>query len=441
MRPLIVPGRTTLLAAAILCPLLLAAALDPWLGALALLADALLIGACLAEGRGLCAAPVSVEAGHWPRLERERTAELVLRLHNPGRQAVRVTLRMEWPAELGADPAAGRLRVALAPGETAEVAVACTPARRGPVRIPPPRVEAAGRLGLAQIRFTGAPLPETCVRPNLAQVAAFDQLRNRQSLAQMGIHRVRRIGEGREFEQLREYMPDDEFRQINWKATARRGEPVTALHQAEKAQDLLICLDCGRMMGAPLARGTALDAAVDAAVMLAHAARRGGDKPGLALFGAQVKRFLAPSGSAPALSRMADELGGAQSEPVFPSYTELVSFLRGHQKRRAMLFIFTDLSDPQLAANLAEVMPLVARRHAVVVVSLKDSLLHAAAAGAPMGRAGLYQVLAAAGLEAERAARVADLQRRGVSVLEAAPEKLGIGAINKYLELKARGRG
>lgn len=442
MRPLIVPGRTTLLAATALCPLLLAAMLDPWLGAAAALADLLLIGACLIEGRTLRLAPVTVAAATpWPRLEREKAAQLGFHLHNPGRHPVRVTLRFEWPPELGVEPGAHRITTRLGPGESVLAEVPCIPARRGPLRIPPPQVETAGHLGLAQIRFTGIALPETCVRPNLTQVAAFDQLRHRQSLAQMGIHRVRRIGEGREFEQLREYMPDDEFRQIDWKATARRGEPVTALHQAEKAQDLVICLDCGRMMGAPLARGSVLDAAVDAAVMLAHAARRGGDKPGLALFGAQVKRFLSPSGSAPALARMTDELGAAQAEPIFPSYTELASFLRGHQKRRAMVFIFTDLADPQLAANLAEVMPLVARRHAVVVVSLKDTLLHATAAGAPLNQAGLYQVLAAASLEDERAARVADLTRRGVSVLEAAPEKLGIEAINAYLRLKARQMG
>lgn len=441
MRPLIIPGRTTLLAAAALCPLLLAAMLDPWLGAVAVLADLLLLAACVIEGRTLRARPVTVAASTWPRLEREKPAMLAFCLHNPGTHGVRVTLRFDWPAALGVDPEARKVRLTLGPGEAMEVAVPCTPLKRGPVSVPPPRVEIAGHLGLACIRFTVGDLPALSVRPNLSKVAAFDQLRHRQSLAQMGIHRVRRIGEGREFEQLREYMPDDEFRLINWKATARRGEPVTTVYQIEKAQDLVICLDCGRMMGAPLARGTMLDAAVDACIMLAHAARRSGDKPGLALFGAQVKRYLAPSGSAPGLSRLADELGAAAAEPVFPSYTELTSFLRGHQKRRAMVFIFTDLGDPQLATNLAEVMPLIARRHAVVVVSLKDTLLHACAAGAPQSKAGLYQVLAAASLEDERAARVADLHKRGVSVLEAAPEKLGIDAINAYLRLKARQMG
>ena len=163
---------------------------------------------------------------------------------------------------------------------------------------------------------------------------------------------------GREFDRLREYFPDDDFRDLNWKATARHRKPYTNLYQAERSRDVILCLDCGRMMGNPMGNGTALDSAIDASIMLAHVASRQGDRVGMALFSDTVHRFIKPGAGIVAVNRIIEELVDARTNSLFPSYSSLITALRAHQTRRSLIFIFTDLNDPQLADNLAQVLPL-----------------------------------------------------------------------------------
>src|SRR5262249_2384584 len=148
-------------------------------------------------------------------------------------------------------------------------------------------------------------------------------------------------------------------------------------------------IDCGRMMGNPVGGATALDHAIDASILLAHVSNRHGDRVGLVLFREAVSRYLRPAAGASAMNRILEELFDASTEPVFPSYAALVSALRVHQKRRCMVFLFTDFNDAQLSSNLAEVLPLVSRRHVCVVVSLRDPLVNRVASGPAADRAGV----------------------------------------------------
>ncbi|MAE66455.1 MAG: hypothetical protein CMJ18_19475, partial [Phycisphaeraceae bacterium] len=219
---------------------------------------------------------------------------------------------------------------------------------------------------------------------------------------------------------------------------ARRREPITNVYQTERSQEVLLCLDSGRMMGNPVGRGTALDQAIDASIVLAHVCHRSGDRVGMAVFGDTVQQFVRPASGESALRRMIDQLIEIEAEGVFPSYTALVSRIRALQKKRSLIFLFTDLNDPQLAANLAEVLPLISRRHVLVVVSLRDPLLDRIAAGAASDARSLHQVFAARELSRERAARVRELILAGVQVLEADADRLSLDVINRYLQVKAR---
>ena len=297
------------------------------------------------------------------------------------------------------------------------------------------------RHDLARARG-GLPAARLRVFPSLRGMSAFEALRQHHASNLAGMHRHRTIGAGRDFDQLRDYVPDDDFREVNWKATARRNRPITTVYQAERSQDVLLCLDCGRMMGHAMAGGTdtALDHAVDASVMLAHVANRGGDRVGLVLFRDVVTRVRRPAGGMSAVNRAIEDLVDARAEPVFPSYAALVGALRAHQTRRSFVFLFTDLNDPQLAANLAEVLPLITRRHAVTVVSLRDPLLDRVATGPAGDRRGLYEVLAARHIFDERATRARELQRYGATVIEADAGSITTRSINAYLDAKARQR-
>lgn len=433
---MIVPGRLTLFLAFALAMLLIAALIEPLVVPAALLGDLLLIGICLTQGHQLRALNLNVEREDWGRVQVDRPGEFAYRITNRSRGEVIVRLRQPWPGEM--EYQQNDLEVRVAPGELVRVALNATPRVRGTVAVPPAEVSIRSRADWARRQWALPDGVDLKVFPNLRGMSEYEALRRNHASNNVGLHRHRRLGAGREFDQLRDYMWDDDFRDINWKATARRNRPITNMYQSERSQDVLLCLDCGRMMGNPVGKGTALDHAIDASIMLAHVASRKSDRVGLALFRDTVHRFIKPAAGTSAVSRIIEELVDAQPEGVFPSYAALVGALRARNTPRSMIFLFTDLNDPQLAANLAGVMPLVTRRHVLVVISLRDPLLDRVATGPAKDRTDVYQVIAARQLAMERATHTVALQKFGANVLESDADSLTLKLLDSYLSIKAR---
>jgi uncharacterized protein (DUF58 family) len=431
-----VPGRPILFAAMLIALLLLAAVVQPEVVPVALTADALLIALVFYEGRRLRNASVHVTREDWARVELDRKAELKYRVENRGSSTVWVCVHQPWPDTF--DSEERQLDVRVEPGEAVIATLSVTPRRRGRVMVEPAAIDVRSGLGLARRRWTALGETALSVFPNLKGLNEYEALRRAHALTRYGIHNVRMIGAGREFDQLRDYVPDDDFGNINWKATARHRKPITNLYQAERSQDVMLCVDCGRMMGNPTGQGTALDRAVDACLMLSHVANRSGDRVGLALFRESVTRFLKPAAGAVALSRIVQELVDAHPQGVFPSYSALATAMRAQHPRRSIVFIFTDLNDPQLVANLVDVVPLMSRRHVVVVVGLYDPLLRRMSEGPASDRRELYQVIAAGELSRERQSNALKLAQAGVSVLESDATALTLEVINRYLSIKQR---
>ncbi|MFO7898491.1 MAG: DUF58 domain-containing protein [Planctomycetota bacterium] len=431
-----VPGRPVIFVAVVLVGVLLAAAAMPELVFVALLGDLVLVARCLYDGRRLAGMPVSVEREETQRLQLDVESDVVFRVENRGARALMVQVRQTWPASIEGRTLSAVLRVG--PAETVRLGLPATPRRRGRVDLPPAQADVWFPGGWARRRWRTDTGASVTVYPDLQGVRQYDLLRSRRALNLLGIHRSRMIGAGWEFEQLRDYIPDDDYRNINWKATARRRRPMTNVYEAERSRDILLCLDCGRMMGNPVGRGTALDRAVDASVMLAHVAHRQGDRIGLILFRESVDLFLKPGGGRAAVQRIVEELMNANAEPGFPSYSALVESLRAGHKRRSLVFLFTDLNDPQLASDLAKVMPLLSRRHVVVTVNLRDALLERVARGPASRRADVYRVLAARQLADERAAHARDLVKQGVQILDSDADSIAMDAVNRYLQVKMR---
>jgi len=431
-----VPSRIAILVAIVLAIVLVGAVVEPALGPLVLGADLVLVALCLIEGARLGRLAVTARREEGQRYQLGREAEFVYCIENRSAAALNVRIRQAWPSSI--DAAERSVTVRVEPGETVRTALLGTPRRRGRITLPAAQVDISSPIGLAVRRWNLEPGAPVCVYPELQTLYQYDLLRSRRALTQLGIHRSRMLGAGWEFEQLRDYMPDDDYRDVNWKATARRRKPMTNVYVAEKSRDILLCLDCGRMMGNPVGEGTALDRAVDASVMLAHVANRQGDRVGLALFRESVDLFLRPKTGMAAVHRIIEELVDAAPETVFPSYSELVAALRTGHKRRSLVFLFTDLNDPQLVSDLARVMPLLSVRHVVVVVNLRDPLLDRVGSGPAGDREAIFRVLAARRLASERDAHSRELVKRGVQVLEADADSLTMAVINSYLAVKMR---
>ena len=301
-------------------------------------------------------------------------------------------------------------------------------------------IDSIGPLGLGRARRR-IPLPwAVTVFPPLVS------LRLRASVAQAlrkrdaGMKPIRRLGEGRFFESLREWVPGDDLRHIDWKATARRRKVITRQYEEERRQQLLLVMDTGRLMTADVAGVARLDYAVQAALELAYAAVQHDDNVGVMSFADGVKHFVAPGRGRAGLKRVLDVLTVIAPTLVEPDYPGAFRYLAARNRKRALTVVFTDLIDrtasEALVANLATLRP----RHLPLAVTLRNPELDLVAAARPGDVRDAYRRAAAEELLRAREEALGHLRRAGVLVLDVPPARAAQAVVREYLELKRRGR-
>ena len=278
------------------------------------------------------------------------------------------------------------------------------------------------------------------VYPNLLDVRRYDLMMRQNRLQEIGLRHTRLPGQGTEFERLREYRPDDEYRRIDWKATARRLRPITIEYQIERSQNIVAVLDTGRMMQSPVEEIAKLDYAVNAVLLLAYVATGMGDKVGMLSFDADVSNYLPPRQGRGQFYRMLERLYAVEAQPVEPDYGRALSYLALKQRRRALTIIFTDLSGGMTMQSLVEHTSTMARHSLPLVVTISDPDVHELAAARPQDTTAVYRRAAAMQLLEERRATLDHLRRHGVLTLDVPANQLSLSVVNRYLELKRRMR-
>ena len=312
------------------------------------------------------------------------------------------------------------------------------PLRRGDYQFGDLHLRWFGPLGLIQ-RQGRIPASEPVkVYPNLLDVRMYDLLLRKNRLQELGLRTTRMFGEGTEFERLREYLPDDEFRRINWKATARRHRPVTVQYQTERSQTVIAVLDTGRMMQAPVANIAKLDYAVNAVLFLSYVATGKGDRVGVMTFADDVDHYLAPRQGRGQFYRTLEVLYAVDAQQVEPNYRKALTYLAVKQRRRALVVIFTDLTSGLSMDTLVAQVSLLARSSLPLVVTISDPDVYAAAHQRPRDSLAVYQRAAASQILDERRVVLETLQKRGVLTLDVPANQLSMSVINRYLELKGR---
>jgi uncharacterized protein (DUF58 family) len=319
------------------------------------------------------------------------------------------------------------------------------PPRRGNYRFGDLNMRWDGVLGLIvrQARFAAA--ADVKVYPNLLDIRKYELLVRKGQLREMGLRHTRVLGSGTEFERLREYQLDDEFRRIDWKAMARRGKPITREFETERSQNVLCMLDVGRLMRSPVqdASGQSLakvDYAVNAVLMLSYVAGLRGDKVGLLAFADQVTHYLAPKSGKGQFYRMLALLYAIESQSVESDYTKAFTYLGAKHKKRSLIVVFSDLASGLAAKSVvAQVAPLYPR-HLPLLVAISDPSVVELASLMPRDSPSVYQRAVAEQMLDERALILESLRRRGVLTLDVPANQLTIAVVNKYLELKARAR-
>lgn len=332
-------------------------------------------------------------------------------------------------------PASPALEVRAA-AEHAALSGQIIPHLRGRHQLAPVASASVGPLGLARVHHPLGVAEEVRVYPNLVAATALIARLRRQLAGHPGRLARGPLGLGTDFEMVREYTPDDDVRQLNWRATARMGRPMSNQYRLERDRDLLCLLDTGRLMANPIGTRTMLDAALDAVTVLAMAADELGDRCGAIAFDQRVRKSLAPAHLGG--RRVIEALFDTEAVAVDSDYE--LAFGRVGRSRRSLAVVFTDLVDEAAARSLIAAAPMLARRHAVVVASAIDPELHELAARPPGSQAELGALLVALDVLDARAAAAERLRRTGVTVLEARAQELAERCLDAYLRAKARAR-
>ncbi len=247
-------------------------------------------------------------------------------------------------------------------------------------------------------------------------------------------------GGGTEFDALREYHPDDEFRRINWRATARAAKPVTNIYREERNQSVTLLLDAGRMMATTLEGVPRFEYAIDAAFAIAELASRAGDHVGMLAFAGDVVAMVGPRGGPSQPRRILDALYDVEPSLEAADYRRAFSTLLGRHRRRSLLVLLTDLMEESAQESLFTAMPALVRRHLVLVGSVTDASIERIARAVPEDSETAYLKAAAAGALERREDAAARLIRMGVGVVDQPPGRLAAALADRYLRIKAYGR-
>ncbi len=276
------------------------------------------------------------------------------------------------------------------------------------------------------------------IYPNLLGIGKYEKVARAKHLANYGIHTFRLRGSGREFEKLKEYQKDDEYRSISWKATAKKGYPIVKEFQIEKSQNVLVCLNCGRSMIGSAGKYPKFEYALNATLMLSYLCQRFGDKVGLCLFAENIKNFIPIKHGKSQINRIIETLYKVEPGMIFVDYIELVKYLALKNIKRSLIIIFTDLFDEEQSRHILASIPLLRPRHVVLCVSLKDSALRERLHADISTTDDTFKYIASYELSKERDLMAKKLIDKGILVLDEEANNLSVSLINKYIDIKSR---
>jgi uncharacterized protein (DUF58 family) len=360
--------------------------------------------------------------------------DIVLVLENHADRRLSLVLRDQPPPAFPVEPVLVSASVP-AHGWT-RAAYRLLPTDRGNFSFGDVALRCRGPLGLAAVDRTVVLGEAVQVYPNLLEVRRYEAL-VRTTLVRAGGYRAKRLpGAGREFSHYRDYTQDDDYRHVSWKATARRNKPITSVFESEHSQDILFCLDAGRMMAARVGNLTKLDHAINAVLMLTHVSQTFQDNLGLLVFSHSVHLYLPPAKGRAQHARFLQALYSVKPELCYVNYREAFSHLIAKHPKRALTMVFTDLLDAVVSREYLDASALLRRFHLPVTLAVADVPLQQLAARAPETPEQMYDILVARDLLHGRAELLRNLERQGVMVLDTVPEKLTIDAVNRYLSLK-----
>ncbi|MEU7582661.1 DUF58 domain-containing protein [Streptomyces sp. NPDC041068] len=369
------------------------------------------------------------------------TADVELTVTNPSGRPLRADLRDAWPPsswQPGTEVAASRNHLTIPAGERRRVTTRLHPTRRGDHQADRVTIRSYGPLGLFtrqgshKVPWSLRVLPPFASRKHLpSKLARLRELDGRTS--------VLTRGQGTEFDSLRDYVPGDDTRSIDWRATARQSRVAIRTWRPERDRHILLVLDTGRTSAGRVGDAPRLDSSMDAALLLATLASRAGDRVDLLAYDRRVRALVQGRSAGDVLPSLVNALATLEPELIETDARGLTSTALRTAPRSSLIVLLTSLDTAPIEEGLLPVLSRLTKRHKVLVASVADPHIEEMATSRGTTEA-VYDAAAAAQAQSERHRTAEQLTRRGVTVVDATPKDLAPALADAYLSLKATGR-
>ncbi|WP_020139088.1 DUF58 domain-containing protein [Streptomyces sp. 351MFTsu5.1] len=369
------------------------------------------------------------------------TADVTLTITNPSGRPLRAHIRDAWPPsswQPGTEVEASRHHLTVPAGERRRITTRLRPTRRGDRQADRVTIRSYGplrlfsRQGTHKAPWTVRVLPPFTSRKHLpSKLARLRELDGRTS--------VLTRGEGTEFDSLREYVPGDDTRSIDWRATARQNAVAVRTWRPERDRHILLVLDTGRTSAGRVGDAPRLDASMDAALLLAALASRAGDRVDLLAYDRGVRALVQGRTAKDLLPSLVNAMAPLEPELVETNARGLTATALRTAPRRSLVVLLTSLDAAPIEEGLLPLLPQLTQRHTVLLASVADP--HIARMATARGNTeAVYEAAAAARAQTERQRTAEQLRRHGVTVVDATPDDLAPALADAYLALKAAGR-
>ncbi|MBL7938065.1 MAG: DUF58 domain-containing protein [Flavobacteriales bacterium] len=313
------------------------------------------------------------------------------------------------------------------------------PVQRGVYRYGAIQAYVSSDLGFVERRFSLEAAKEVAVYPSYLQLRKYELLAISDRLTLAGIKRVRRVAQHAEFERIKEYVPGDDRRTVNWKATARRGRMMVNQYQDERAQQVFALIDTGRVMKMPFEGLSLLDHAINASLVISSIAMRKEDRAGLITFSDKVHDVLAASRQRGQMQKIMQVLHAQGTDHRETDIEALFGAVRRNIHQRSLLLLFTNFESVNALKRQLPYLQRLARQHLVVPIFFLNTELDKDLKQRPSNTEDLYIHTLTERAVHEKRLIARELERSGLPAILCKPEDLTVNVINRYLQIKARG--
>ena len=364
------------------------------------------------------------------------THDVSLLLDNRSNRTQLIDVCDDLPPGLTAEPE--MQRIVLEPGKRMEVEYKIRPLQRGSFAFKSVYLRLRSRVGLWQRQVNRECPSELLVYPDMKQLAEYALLARTNRLSLIGVRKTRKAGQDNNFERLRDYTQDDNYKHIDWRSTARRNKLTVKQFQTDQSQRIVFMLDCGRMMTNEYRGLSLLDYALNSVLMLSYVALHQGDSVGMLCFSDKVESYVPVRGGAAQMNRLLH--AGFNQFPTLKqsSYDEAFLYFSRNCRKRSLVVLVTNVIDDVSAAQISGYLSTLRGKHLPVLALLRDRAVFDYADNPSLDEDVLYRSASAAQLLVWRHEVIQRLQNAGVLSVDAFPDMLTTPLINRYLEVKAK---